>query len=327
MARPRGFARWNPQPESIILLNQVGAVLDEYEKFLPLTVRQIFYRLVGQYGYDKTEQAYARLCEMLVRARRSGRIAFTAIRDDGTSGDAPQTFADTAAFWASVRDDLEHYSRDRLTGQDVAIELWCEAAGMVPQLQRVAYPYSVPVYSTGGFSSLTVTWEIAARALRRPVPTVFLHCGDYDPSGESIFDAQAGDAGAFVRMVERVASIEEKPDSALALGEVMGLEEDEVMAIVQGAKPELVPVRVALTEAQVEEHDLPTAPPKKSDTRSRNWIGDTCQLEAMPPELLAETVRAAIQDQINWDRYQEEVAKEAADREAIERGIDQAEEA
>ena len=58
---------------------------------LPLTVRQIFYRLVGAHGYDKTEQAYARLGEHLNRARRAGLIEFDAIRDDGITFAEPRS--------------------------------------------------------------------------------------------------------------------------------------------------------------------------------------------------------------------------------------------
>ncbi len=68
--RPRGFAPWSPQAATLTLLGQVRAVLAEYRDHLPLTIRQIFYRLVGAHGYDKTEQAYGRLCEHLNRARR-----------------------------------------------------------------------------------------------------------------------------------------------------------------------------------------------------------------------------------------------------------------
>jgi hypothetical protein len=48
-----------------------------------LTVRQIFYRLVANYEYEKTPQAYEKLAEKLVLARRNRRIPFDAIRDDG----------------------------------------------------------------------------------------------------------------------------------------------------------------------------------------------------------------------------------------------------
>ena len=67
--RPRGFVDWRPQATTLALLDQVRDVLDEYADYLPLTVRQVFYRLVGAYGYDKTERAYERLSEALNRAR------------------------------------------------------------------------------------------------------------------------------------------------------------------------------------------------------------------------------------------------------------------
>ena len=69
--RPRGFVDWHPQAATRILIEQVEAILTEYADYLPLTYRQVFYRLVGAHGYDKTERAYERLCEMLNRARRA----------------------------------------------------------------------------------------------------------------------------------------------------------------------------------------------------------------------------------------------------------------
>jgi hypothetical protein len=55
--RPRGFVEWKPHAASLALLDQVRGVLSEYAAFLPLTCRQVFYRLVGAHGYDKTERA------------------------------------------------------------------------------------------------------------------------------------------------------------------------------------------------------------------------------------------------------------------------------
>lgn len=312
MARPKGYADWKPKAETVELIEAVENVLREYQEHLPLTVRQIFYRLVGQYGYEKTERAYSRLCEHLVRARRAGMIPFSSIRDDGTVGGGGGGYSGIADFWSFIRQDAESYSRDHLEGQEVTIELWCEAGGMVPQLQRVASPYSVPVYSTGGFSSVTVTHEIAQRALREERPTVFLHVGDYDPSGESIFEAMGTDARSFLR-----ASVYDR-------AEAEGFRGEDLEAIlhlgraVPAGLPDLLPARIALTAEQVEEHDLPTAPPKSSDTRSVNWVGETCQAEAMPPDTLADVVRDAIEAELDLDRFEEEKAKEANDRDEIE---------
>ena len=80
--RVRGFAPWTPRASTEQLLAQVDLVLAEYVDHLPLTLRQIFYRLVGAYAYEKTEQAYERLCEHLNRARRARLIPMDIIRDD-----------------------------------------------------------------------------------------------------------------------------------------------------------------------------------------------------------------------------------------------------
>ena len=81
--RQRGFAAWKPQAESADLLDQVQQVLATYSNLLPLTGRQIFYRLVATTGYSKTALAYKRLLNLLNRARRAHIIDIAAIRDDG----------------------------------------------------------------------------------------------------------------------------------------------------------------------------------------------------------------------------------------------------
>jgi hypothetical protein len=89
--RPRGFiADYKPHADTRELIERVQGVLTEYEDYLPLTIRQIFYRLVGAGdGYEKTERGYKRLVELLGKARRGGLIDFDAIRDDGAVRENP----------------------------------------------------------------------------------------------------------------------------------------------------------------------------------------------------------------------------------------------
>jgi hypothetical protein len=282
--RPRGYASWHPRPATLGLLSQVDDVLDEYAAHLPLTVRQIFYRLVAQVAYEKTERAYGRLKDMLVRARRAELIPFESIRDDGVVTTYPRFYGGVEDFHDETARRANAYRRDLQAGQHHYIELWCEASGMLQQLQRVADPYSVKPYSCGGFASLTATHSIAARALKRDVPTVLLHVGDYDPSGESIFESMASDAAAFVE-AKRVIEI-----------------------------PEIIPQRVALTATQVARYELPTAPKKDSDSRSKSWSGETCQLEALSPSQLAKVVQYAIEDWIDDGVYEEEQDLERSER-------------
>lgn len=283
MGRPKGYADWEPSGEVWLVLDQVKAVLEEYKDYLPITNRQIFYRLVGAFGFEKTEKAYKRLCNYLTRARRARIIRFSAIRDDKVNSAVHVGWDSLDEFKEGIRESAEGYELDRQIGQPHHIELWCEAEGMMPQMSRVTQEFSISVYSASGFLSVTAMKDIANRVCSRDRDTVLLHVGDYDPSGESIFNTIEDDAQRFVWAHSRERNI--------------------------------IPVRVALTEEQVELHDLPTAPPKSSDSRSASWIGDTAQAEAMPPDILAQTVREAIEERIDQDALQE-----VLDREEEERG-------
>ncbi len=264
--RPKGYIdNYHPRPETRRLLAQVQAVLDEYQDYLPLTVRQIFYRLVGAYGYEKTELAYARLADHLVKARRARVIDFDDIRDDGAAVMESRQFANEDAFWSFVREESQRYRRDKLANQPVYIEVWSEAAGMMPQLYSVASVYSVPVYSSGGFDSLTAKRQVVDRICRVGKPAVILHLGDLDPSGASIFDVVAEDVARFVSVDKPWGGVDARFH------------------------------RVALTPNHVRSYSLPTASPKASDSRSRRWTGETCQLEALPPNIIADILDRTIQ--------------------------------
>jgi hypothetical protein len=107
--RPKGYAAWRPHNKTVRLIKQVQQVLDEYRDHLPLTARQIFYRLVGVHGYPKTEDAAKRLNEHLVRARRAKMIPFDHIRDDGISLMSHAHYADENAFYKDVHDKGKAY--------------------------------------------------------------------------------------------------------------------------------------------------------------------------------------------------------------------------
>lgn len=289
--RPRGYADWRPQAKTRELIGSIEGIIGGYEDYLPLTVRQIFYLLVSNYGHEKTEAAYSRLSEHLVRARRAKIIPFDVIRDDGVVTYSSPWHSDPDDFWDETGKRIQNYRRDRQAGQRAFVELWCEAKGMAPQLARVADGYSVPVFSAGGFGSLTATRMIADRALQREVPTVLLHVGDLDPSGESIFDALAQDAAQFV-LADRVVNVNF-----------------------------IEPERVALTRDQVDTYELETAPPKKSDSRSQRWSGETCQLEALPPNILAEIVEDAIVKYFDNGKLERQMEAEQEDQAILYKGL------
>jgi hypothetical protein len=67
----------------------------------------------------------------------------------------------------------------------------------------------------------------------------------------------------------------------------------------------------------VEEYNLPTAPPKRSDGRSKYWRGETCQLEALPPDVIGALLEEAIADYIDVRVYQDDLAAERVEKQQI----------
>ena len=53
--KPKGYAPWQPRSDSLVVLDRVKEILHDQRDYLPLTARQVFYRLVGVYGYPKDE--------------------------------------------------------------------------------------------------------------------------------------------------------------------------------------------------------------------------------------------------------------------------------
>jgi hypothetical protein len=281
--RPRGFADWSPRPDTLALLDTVRSVLDEYADYLPLTVRQIFYRLVGAHGYEKTEKAYARLCEHLNRARRAQLISMDAIRDDGGTTLAPNAWDSATQFLRVVRRQAAELVLDRTEGQSTRLVVVCEAAGMGPQLASVARPYGVAVRSSGGFDSLTDKYSFAAELAGHRRSTEVLHIGDHDPSGAHMFLAFLEDVEAFTRSLGGQATF----------------------------------TRLAVTPEQIAAYGLPTAPPKETDNRAFN--GETCQAEAFAPDQLAEILRTAIEARLDRDVFARGLRREEQERRKLTR--------
>ena len=297
--RPKGYAPWRPHKKTTRLMFQVKQILDEYRDHLPLTARQIFYRMVAAYDYPKTENAASNLGEHLTRARRAEMIPFEHIRDDGISVMSHAHFTDENAFYKHIHDEGSAYKRDKLARQKMNIRVYCEAAGMMPQLERVCEPYSIPVYSCSGFDSVSAKYQLKEACWRAFVyqgrQTIILHLGDYDPSGESIFEDG---------LVEDVHAFLERDVPHKDPGEVAVFE------------------RVALKPEHIERFNLPTAPPKSTDSRTKNWQGAaTCQLEALPPDVLAGLLDATIKTYLNLAVYEQDLKAEEEERRRITKAL------
>jgi hypothetical protein len=148
---------------------------------------------------------------------------------------------------------------------------------MVPQIERVTDPFGIPVASGGGFDSLTAKHDLAVRFGARPAEVEVLHIGDHDPSGIHVFSSLMEDVQALVRDL--------------------------------GTNTLVTFTRLAVTSTQKAELALPTAPPKETDRR-RFDDTETVQAEALPPDILTQILRDALDSRINRTTLNAVLARE-----------------
>ncbi|HSA49985.1 MAG TPA: hypothetical protein VLH10_07720 [Yinghuangia sp.] len=143
----------------------------------------------------------------------------------------------------------------------------------------------MPVHSGGGFNGLPGKRAAAPRAAASRHDAVrILVVSDWDPSGVHLFTALAEDVTAF-------AAVD-------APGVRIDFE------------------RLAVTEQQIADHRLPTAPAKPTDRRSFAGTATT-QAEALPPDVLAAIVRTAIEAHRDMDVLAGLLDDEDAQRRAL----------
>ena len=292
--RPRGFIdNWTPQQHVRRLIGDVYDILQDNRDILPLTLRQIFYMLVSAYNsedvqgykFDKTEKSYKRLCETMNKARRARMISMDSIRDDGFSKDGGGGWSSEASLIRTFKYSAERFQLNRQENQPTKLIVWCEAAGMMPQLADAVRDYHVPVMSSGGFDSVTTKHNMAEE-LSDMGDVEILHLGDHDPSGVHIYSSLDEDLQSFLYDM--------------------------------GGEMELT--RLAVTPEQVETMGLSTAPPKSTDKRS--FSGLTTQCEAIPPRRLRQILTDAVTARIDHDIYQEDLQEEKRIRKSLGRRLE-----
>jgi hypothetical protein len=245
----------------------------------PMTVRQVFYRLVSTGVIGKSEAEYkSTVVRLLGRMRREGAIPFHWISDNTRWMRKPRT-------WSSLETMLqrtaEAYRRDVWDNQDVYVEVWLEKDALAGVLYEATKTWDVPLMVSRGYSSITYLHSAAEAIAEQGKPAFIYYFGDYDSSGLDI-----------PRKVEA------------------GLREFAPEA-------EITFERVAVTDDQIISMGLPTRPTKRTDSRSKNFVGESVEVDAIPPKVLRELVEECITQHIDDRAYDVLQVAEASERSAL----------
>jgi hypothetical protein len=277
-------------------LDAILRVLEEQREYWPLSDRQIHYRLLGPGAplthaskpdsrYINNKASYRSLTDLLSRGRINELIPWDAIEDVTRPTDLHSAFWNTAAFFRQeFRNFLKGYWRNLLQSQPHHIEIVAEKLTVRTILQKVAKEYTMPLTISRGMSSLPPKKAIERRyILSGKDKLILLVVSDLDPAGDTI-------AEDLVKSFRRDFDV------------------DYIEAY-----------KVALTIDQVDEFSLAPSMDAKDtsptyDTFVENYgITDAYELEAMEPSDLAETLSSAIEDVLDLDLYNQELAAEEVD--------------
>jgi hypothetical protein len=232
------------------------AIFDLLHDEQPMTNRQVFYRLVSLGLIAKTETEYrSTACRLLTEMRLDGAIPFGWIADNTRWMRKPKSYGSLDRFLALA---AQTYRRAVWDAQDEYVEVWIEKDALAGVVYDVTAEWDVPLMVTRGYASLSFLHEAAEAIAARWQPAHIYFFGDFDPSGVDI----ARTTEARLREFASDAEIEFE--------------------------------RVAVTPKQIEEWSLPTRPTKRTDTRSRGFVAESVELDAIPPA----TLRSLVQDRI-----------------------------
>lgn len=245
----------------------------------PMTCRQVFYRLVSAGVIDKTEAEYKNtVVRLLGHMRLSGELPFDWIADNTRWMRKPRTYSNLSHM---LRVTKSAYRRALWNDQEAYVEVWLEKDALAGVLIDVTAEWDVPLMVTRGYLSLSFLHSAAMNIEAEDKPAYLYYLGDHDPSGLDI-----------------PRTIQERLREFAPAAEIHF-------------------ERVAVNPEQIDRWDLPTRPTKKSDTRSKTFLGESVEVDAIPPQDLRALVERQIEQHVDPDQLDVTRVAERSERELL----------
>lgn len=284
----QAFVTSNFSEEKLEKVKRANVIIADYQRQgLKLTLRQLYYQHVVRNFITNEEKSYKNLGKLLSDARLAGLVDWDAIEDRVRVPVVPPQ-------WDSLEDILESvyhaFRLPRWEGQEYYAELWVEKDALSGVLRPMANEFHVTLMVNKGYSSQSAMYEASRRFLEaeeRGQTTRLFYLGDHDPSGEDM-----------VRDIQ---------DRLNTFGSEVKVK------------------KIALTMAQVEEHNPPPNPAKMSDSRAAKYVerhGDeSWEVDALPPEVLRDLIREALESVVDQDKIDEVKEREETEKNLLRAAV------
>lgn len=264
-----------------------GQIFDVLAADHPQSIRHVFYRMTNPRlaePVDKSDQGYRAVQHRITEMRRAGILKYSWITDATRRGYHTHTYTSGSHFLRSV---ASLYRADLWAQSDTYVEVWCESRSIAGVIEDDCRALAVSLYPAGGFSSISLAYQ-AAENINYATDdgersALIFYIGDYDPAGVLI-DVS----------IERELRTHLHPNVSLSFG------------------------RIAITEEQIEEYDLPTRPRKPKDLRASH-VRASVEAEAMPAHILRQLLVENIEEHLPVGALHVARVAERSEREHIER--------
>lgn len=286
-----------------------------------MTVRQVFYQAVSRGLIDKTEAEYKRtIVRLLTQMRKNNELPWHWMADNTRWMRKPNTHDNLATM---MERSQELYRRALWNDQDAYVEVWLEKDALSGVLYDVTEQWDVPLMVTRGYPSFSFIASAAQAIAQQDKPVHLYYFGDHDPSGVDI-----------PRYVEQQIKqlVYGVSDGALKAMKALNDDEDsfihgiwnnpirnvESLAKHHDTYREINFTCVAVNEKQIIDLDLQTRPTKKTDSRAKNFKGESVEVDAIHPDLLREMVEECITQHIDAAVLENTRMIEQAERETLQ---------
>lgn len=269
--------------ETTKLIQAAAGIL---EREHPMTIRQLFYRLVSVAAIRNTRADYQKVSKVMTKAREDGRVDYQWIVDRSRPEYAPNVFKDLAGYGRAIK---QSYRKDYWELQPNYVELWCEKDSVTGSIQDVTDELGITLRVGRGFQSTTRVNEIAQHFARISKPIKVFFLGDHDPSGVEIERDVARRVNAHLWRLD--------------------------------CAPSIMPRRLAIFAADITRFDLPPLRIKYSDSRAARFAeahGHNCvELDALPPSELRQRIQLAVTAVMDLDKWKRAVEVEKVELASI----------
>jgi hypothetical protein len=299
------------------------AIIEAVELEHPITLRGVFYRAVSMGAVEKTEHAYRLVGRQLLKLRRTGGIRYDWITDGTRWINKPDSYDDLDQM---LEDAAASYRRALWRSQAAEVQIYSEKDAISGVVLPVTHRWDVPLGIVRGYSSESFAWSVAQSivgAAERGKSTYVYQLGDHDPSGVDAWRAFRKTVCGFLleeyrELHRRIAAAYPDHFGEVAEPDDHDLGNKSTCTFVVGEEvAAAVFERLAVTEMQVYDLDLPTRPTKQSDSRAQSFDGGSVEVDAIPPTVLRRIVEDAITQHVDPEELRLTRIAELSEREIL----------